>query len=143
MNRVAGTRDVLSTATTSTMTGAIHTIPLSSDNTPPLPPPVLLRLPGLVGAAVVLDHSGASVRILAAYSRHTAQILQLVCACPRQPSRRGRVSGLRVAMSGASAREAIGTYILQVVIAVVITNRLSPTRAHDPKQLHGAPVDFI
>ena len=32
---------------------------------------MLLRLPALVGAAVVLDHSGASVRILAAYSRHT------------------------------------------------------------------------
>ena len=32
-------------------------------------PPVLLQLPTLVGAAVVLDHSGASVRILAAYCR--------------------------------------------------------------------------
>ena len=30
---------------------------------------MLLQLPTLVGAAVVLDHSGASVRILAAYCR--------------------------------------------------------------------------
>ena len=37
-------------------------------------PPVLLRLPALVGAAVVLDHSGASVRILAAYSRHICEL---------------------------------------------------------------------
>ena len=30
--------------------------------------------PALVGAAVVLDHSGASVRILAAYSRHICEL---------------------------------------------------------------------
>ena len=55
------------------MTGPTYTTPLSPDDTPPLPP-VLLRLPALVGAAVVLDHSGASVRILAAYSTGESEI---------------------------------------------------------------------
>ena len=36
-------------------------------------PPVLLQLPTLVGAAMVFDHNGASVRILAVYCRHTLQ----------------------------------------------------------------------
>ena len=47
---------------------------------------MLLRLPALVGAAVVLDHSGASVWILAAYNRHTPNPSHCTDTIPREPT---------------------------------------------------------